>query len=93
MVDALTVKVGDPSDTRQFFQLFDGANADDLNPQRSKPVTHIVRIDYLFHILASPEGDGRPPITVPRDVPIPCIRQPISEPSLPNELWHPVVVG
>jgi hypothetical protein len=40
MVDAFTVKVGDPSDARQSFQLFNGANADNLNPQRSELVGH-----------------------------------------------------
>lgn len=65
MVDTLTVKVRDPGYARQFFQLFNGANANDLNPQKSEPVAHIVKAGYLLHILTSPEGDGRPPIPVP----------------------------
>ena len=40
MIDALTVKVSDPGDTGQFFQLFNGANADNLNPQQLGLVIH-----------------------------------------------------
>jgi len=65
MVDALTVKVSDASSARQFFQFSDGANAYDLNQQQSELVTCIVKMGYLLHIFASPEGDGGPPITVP----------------------------
>jgi len=65
MVDTLTVKVRDPGYARQFFQLFNGANANDLSPQQSELVARIVEAGYLLHILTSPEGDGRPPIPVP----------------------------
>ena len=65
MVNAFAMKVRDPSNTRQLLQFFNGANTDDLNRRQSDLVIHIVSMSYLLHIFAGPEGDGRPPITVP----------------------------
>ena len=45
---------------------------------------------HLLEILADPQRDRRPPIPVPRDVPVARVREPVAEAVVADVLRHPV---
>ncbi len=49
-------------------------------------------ITHLGVVLARPEGDRRPPVTIPRDVPIPRVPQPAAEAAFLDVARDPVGV-
>ena len=58
--------------------------------QRGQLNAHGVGQD-LFVVLARPQRDGRPPVAIPRDIPVARVRKPVAETVIANVLRDPNV--
>lgn len=89
VVNGLSVQVSDALDPGEFFELSNGADGDDLRGMRQSGQGKLERTTHLFVIIADPKWDRSSPVSIPRDVPVSGIREPVAESIVADSLGYP----
>jgi hypothetical protein len=84
MVNAIPMEIIYALDARQVLELGNRTDTDNLFIMRSERP-----LDYLAEIVTHPKRKRRSPISVPRNIPVLSITDPICKPFFLDKCWYP----